>query len=513
MRTRLSAIAATVLTLGCWTLAQTPGDSKAIREPAVAGQFYPAQPAALKQALEAYLRDAVPPKPDRPIAIVVPHAGYIYSAQIAADAWRQAGAHRYDTIVILGTNHTGAATGRVSVYSGSGFRTPLGTVGIDKAIVDALVREDPISVLDQAAHAREHSVEVHVPFVQHLFPHAKIVAAIVGTEDPAACARFGRALGKILKDRQALIVASSDLSHYPSARDAPGVDRRTLEAIASLSPDRLRSSTEMQMQRGVPELVTTACGEAPIMAAMAAATLLGATRGTVVSYANSADVAVGDPARAVGYGAVVFTSGERGSDTSALVPPPVASKDAPLTPADKKALLQLARETLRRYLNTETLPLARGLDPKLQRNQGVFVTLRKRGDLRGCIGNITGGAPLCQLVSRMALEAALNDPRFSKVQPKELDSLEIEISVLTPLKSIGRPQEIVVGRDGVILSKSGRSAVFLPQVATEQGWGLEEMLDNLCLKAGLPTGAWRSGASFSVFQAEVFGEGEFKKQE
>jgi AmmeMemoRadiSam system protein A len=244
---------------------------------------------------------------------------------------------------------------------------------------------------------------------------------------------------------------------------------------------------------------------------MAAATLLGATRGTVVSYANSADVAVGDPARTVGYGAVVFTSGERGSDTSALAPSPVAPKDAPLTPADKKALLQLARETLRRYLNTETLPLARGLDPKLQRNQGVFVTLRKRGDLRGCIGNITGGAPLCQLVSTMALEAALNDPRFSKVQPKELDTLEIEISVLTPLKPIGRPQEIVVGRDGVILSKSGRSAVFLPQVATEQGWGLEEMLDNLCLKAGLPTGAWRSGASFSVFQAEVFGEGEFKR--
>jgi hypothetical protein len=154
---------------------------------------------------------------------------------------------------------------------------------------------------------------------------------------------------------------------------------------------------------------------------MTAAMLLGATRGTIVSYANSADVAVGDPARAVGYGAVVFTAGERGSDTSALTPQP-APKDAPLTAADKKALLQLARETLWRYLNTETLPLARGLDPKLQRERGVFVTLKKRGDLRGCIGNITGGAPLCRLVSMMALEAALNDPRFSKVQPKELDS-------------------------------------------------------------------------------------------
>jgi AmmeMemoRadiSam system protein B/AmmeMemoRadiSam system protein A len=507
---RFGALAAAFLCLGCWTLAQTPGNSKAVREPAVAGQFYPAQPAALKQALEAYLRDAVPPKPDRPIAIVVPHASYIYSAQIAADAWRQAGRHRYDTVVLLGTNHTGAATGRVSVYSGAGFRTPLGTVQVDKTIVDALLKEDPTSMLDQAAHASEHSIEVHVPFVQYLFPGAKIVAAVVGTQDPASCARFGRALGKVLKDRQALIVASSDLSHYPSARDAASVDRRTLEAIASLSPDRLHSSAQAEMQRGIPDLVTTACGEAPIMAAMTAAMLLGATRGTIVSYANSADVAVGDPARAVGYGAVVFTAGERGSDTSALTPQP-APKDAPLTAADKKALLQLARETLWRYLNTETLPLARGLDPKLQRERGVFVTLKKRGDLRGCIGNITGGAPLCRLVSMMALEAALNDPRFSKVQPKELDSLEIEISVLTPPRSIRAPQEIVVGRDGVILSKSGRSAVFLPQVATEQGWGLEEMLDNLSLKAGLPAVAWRTGASFSVFQAEVFGEAEFRK--
>ena len=508
---RLGVLAAAFLCLGCWTLAQSPGDGKAVREPAVAGQFYPAQPAALKQALEAYLRDAVAPKPDRPIAIVVPHAGYIYSAQIAADAWRQAGRHRYDTIVLLGTNHTGAATGRVSVYSGAGFRTPLGTVQIDKAITDALLKEDSISVPDQAAHAREHSIEVHVPFVQHLFPGAKIVAAVVGTQDPALCARFGRALGRVLKDRQVLIVASSDLSHYPSARDATSVDRRTLEAIASLSPERLHSSAQAEMQRGVPDLATTACGEAPIMAAMTAATLLGATRGTVVSYANSADVAVGDPSRAVGYGAVVFTAGERGSDTSALTPPPIPPKDTPLTAADKKALLQLARETLQRYLNTETLPLARGLDPKLQRDQGVFVTLKKRGDLRGCIGNITGGAPLCRLVTIMALEAALNDPRFSKVQPRELDSLEIEISVLTPLRSIRAPQEIVVGRDGVVLSKNGRSAVFLPQVATEQGWGRDEMLDNLSLKAGLPANAWRTGASFSVFQAEVFGEGDIKQ--
>ncbi|MBE3132430.1 MAG: AmmeMemoRadiSam system protein B [Acidobacteria bacterium] len=508
---RFLILLAACLCLGCFAVAQTgSGSQRAVREPAVAGQFYPASAAALQQAIQAYLRDALPPKPERPVAMVVPHAGYVFSAQIAADAFRQAGAHKYDVVVIMGANHSAAGFDRIAILPGTGFRTPLGVVEIDRGVADSLIREDADCIFDQAAHAKEHSVEVQVPFVQQVFPGVKIVPVVVGVQDAAACIRFGRALAKVLKDRQPLIIASSDLSHYPSAREAPEVDRRTLEAIASLNPNTFRKEADAGMARGVPELVTTACGSAPIMAAMTAASGLGATRGVVVSYANSADVAVGDPRRVVGYGAVTFTTGERGTDTTALRKPMAAASTEPLDLADKQALLVLARETLNRFLTTDTLPLARGFSPRADRVQGAFVTLKKRGELRGCIGQIVGAAPLARVVSMMALEAALNDTRFDKVRASELASLEIEISALTPPKAVAGAHAVVVGRDGVILQKDGRSAVFLPQVATEQGWGREEMLDNLCQKGGLPAGCWKSGATLQTFQADVFSEHQFR---
>jgi AmmeMemoRadiSam system protein A len=139
--------------------------------------------------------------------------------------------------------------------------------------------------------------------------------------------------------------------------------------------------------------------------------------------------------------------------------------------------------------------------------RGVFVTLKKRGSLRGCIGHMMPDRPLAPLVGMMALQAAFEDPRFRRLTLPEVPELAVEISVLTPMKPVSGPGDIVVGRDGVLLQKGGSSAVFLPQVAPEQGWGLEEMLDNLSCKAGLPASAWRKGASFSTFQAEVFGEG------
>ncbi len=483
---------------------------RAVREPAVAGQFYPAEATALKQTLQALLAGAVPPKPERPIAIVAPHAGYVYSAQIAADAFRQASAHRYDVVVIIGVNHSAPGFNRIALFPGTGFRTPLGVADIDSAVADALAREDADCVYHQAAHAMEHSVEVQVPFVQHVFPGVKIVPIVVGTQDAAVSRRLGHALAKVLKNRAPLIVASSDLSHYPTARDAPAVDRRTLEAIASLDPDTLQRASSAEMARGTAGLSTTACGAASIAAAMVAASSLGATRGVVISYANSSDVAVGDPDRVVGYGAAAFTGGQRGSDVSALRPSPAAPSSDPLDPADKKALLALARETLTRFLTTETLPLVRGFSAHAMRVQGAFVTLKKRGELRGCIGQITGTAPLARVVAAMTLEAALNDTRFDRVRASELSSLEIEISALTPPRSVAGPGAIVAGRDGVILQKSGRSAVFLPQVATEQGWDRDEMLDNLCQKGGLPSGCWRSGATLQTFQADVFSEHQFR---
>jgi MEMO1 family protein len=481
-----------------------------VREPAVAGQFYPAGAAQLTAAVDGFLADAVAPTGSAPIAIVVPHAGYVYSGQIAADAWKQAAPHAYDTIVLLGTNHTSASLRRVGVLPGQGLRTPLGIVPIDQALIGALLK-DPDIVVDAAAHAREHSIEVQLPFVQRLFPKASVVAAIVPTADRALPARFGKTLARLLAGRRALIVASSDLSHYPSASNASAVDRRTLEAMATLDVDRFRAAAEGQLTRGINELVTCACGEAPIEAAMAAAVALGAVNARVVSYTNSGDLPVGEPDRVVGYGSVVFSSGMHAADTAALDRPAPTPVDSPLGAADRKSLLSLARATITRFLAGGMLPLARASTPGLERSQGLFVTLRKKGALRGCIGQMTPAGPVRRLTQAMAFAAAFEDTRFEKVRAAEMKDIEIEISLLTPFREVPSATAIVPGRDGVLLRKGSASAVFLPQVATEEHWGRDELLDNLCVKAGLAGGCWRSGARLSTFQAEVFKESELPR--
>jgi AmmeMemoRadiSam system protein B/AmmeMemoRadiSam system protein A len=496
--------------LACFISGGT-GEQKAsnIRPAAVAGQFYPADAGRLKLALQLFLEGALPDTVDKPVALVVPHAGYLYSGQIAADAYRKVKGQAYDVIVILGTNHTSAGFDRISVYPRGAYRTPLGDALVDEAIAGALLAEDRDCQEIPEAQAGEHSVEVQVPFIQTLFPAARIVPVVIGMPDPAVCARFGRALAKVLKDKRALIVASSDLSHYPGYDDARSVDRQTLEAIARLDPAQFTERVNSLMERGYRNLDTAACGAAPILAAMTAAKALGATHGVVVSYANSGDVVAEDRSRVVGYGSVVLAAGTGSPDLKSLSLPAAPPPATPLQTADKKLLLQLARQSLQRFLSTETVPLTRNLPPRLQSAQGAFVTLKQHGKLRGCIGLLAGSFPLGLTTAWMAVQAGVYDSRFSPVSLRELSGLEVEISVMTPMKPIAKPADIVVGRDGVVIQKNGRSAVFLPQVATEQGWNLTEMLDNLCLKAGLPTGSWKSGAQFRVFQAEVFSESQF----
>jgi len=508
MRSTRVALLVLVFSLVIAVACQAGKGGNDIRPPAVAGKFYPESAAVLKLAIEKFMQDALPQRVKEPLAIVVPHAGYIYSGQICADGYSQVRNRATDVVVILGTNHTTPGLRKIALSPGDGFRTPLGIASVDKEAVAALIAADPDCAADNRPHLREHSVEVQVPFIQILFPKAKIIPAIVGEADPALAGRFGAALAKVLAGRRALVVASSDLSHYPSAEDANVVDKKTLEAIASLDPTAFRATVRTQEANRVRGLDTCACGEAPIMAAMAASRAMGATGGQVVSYAHSGDLPIGERERVVGYGAVVFTAGRE-------IPPPVATAapaaaDRNLAPADKKALLALARETISRYLTAQVVPLPRGLSPAAMEQRGVFVTLKKHGDLRGCIGRMVPDRPLATLVGAMALQAAFEDRRFRPVTLDEVPKLEVEISVLTPMKPVSGSSEIVVGRDGVLLRKGGRSAVFLPQVAPEQGWKRDEMLNNLARKAGLPEQAWQEGAQLSTFQALVFSEADTK---
>jgi AmmeMemoRadiSam system protein B/AmmeMemoRadiSam system protein A len=499
------AIAALVILASSAGSGTKPSDT---RPPSVAGQFYPADPLKLKLAIQQYLQDSVAIPMEKPLALIVPHAGYVYSGQICADAYRQVMGRSYDVVVLLGVNHTTGNFSGISLGDYGSFRTPLGNSLVDEEIISALLAECTDCNRNREVHAREHSIEVQLPFVQTLFPNARIVSAIIHPPDGKMCMRFGKALGKVLNGRRALIVISSDLSHYPTNTNAEKADSLTLTTIATLDPSRVISVMRVL---DLPNLETRACGEAAILAGMAAAKALGATRAVVAGYANSGDVLVGyDAARTVGYGAVILAPGKTPSDTTVLNRATAPSRATPLQKSEKKILLAFARKSILWYLTTQTLPLARNLPARMDFPQGAFVTLRKAGQLRGCIGHIPGDTALGKTVGSMALQSAFGDSRFAPVELNELKNLEIEISVLTPMKAIVSSNEIVVGRDGVLMSAAGTSAVFLPQVATENHWDRAEMLDNLCMKAGLQAGCWKRNAKFQVFQADVFSESQFR---
>jgi AmmeMemoRadiSam system protein B/AmmeMemoRadiSam system protein A len=496
-----------LLAMGCrgeWTPSQSEGAG--IRNAAVAGKFYPAEPQKLKLAIQKFLQDAVPPRGETTLGLVLPHAGYVYSGQIAADGYRQAAAGQFELVVILGTNHTVPGFKRIALPPFQAFQTPLGSAPVDQAILQKLTKENPDCIMDSRPHLQEHSIEVQIPFVQTLFPRAQILPVVVGLPDVSLCTRFGQSLASLLRNRKALIVASSDLSHYPESAVAVKADRQTLEAMARLDPAHFSRSLAAILDQGSQRVDTAACGEAPIMVLLSAMAALGGNHIRAISYANSGDLPIGDLSRVVGYGALAFLQGSGENDFSGLNRPVPPGRHEPLQAHDRKQLLALARETILRWLTTDTVPLARGFLPRLHQGEGAFVTLKKNGQLRGCIGNLVSEGPLCRLVGTLALQAALNDRRFAPVQLEEMDRIQIEVSVLSPMKTVANPSEIVLGRDGVVLTKGKNSAVFLPQVALEQGWNREELLDQLARKAGLAPGSWKQGAKFEVFQTEVFHE-------
>jgi MEMO1 family protein len=480
--------------------------SSSIRNPAGTGKFYPADSSKLRKALNYFFEDAVLSNKERPIAIIAPHAGYIYSGQIAADAYNQTRNFDYDIVIILGTNHTTPGFNKISVYQQGGFRTPFGTARVDENITGQLLKEDNDCVDDIKPHETEHSVETQVLFVQYLFPNAKIVPVVIGTNDYQLCTRFGKALAKVIKDKRALIVASSDLSHYTNYEDAVSTDKSTLDIIKGMNPADIHQELFTKLNAGIPSLVTCACGEGPILATITAVKELGGTNASIISYANTGNTLAGDNNRVVGYGAMAFYKTDKHKENTGGLNP-VTTNDNATEPdsTDKASLLKLARRTIEQYLTSETLPLPRNLSPLMNSKRGAFVTLTKHGELRGCVGSMTDNIPLYNVVGKMALQAAFNDNRFHPLEYNELAQTDIEISVLTPPVKIKNTSEIVLGRDGVIIKKGGKQAVFLPQVAKEQGWSKEQFLTQLCYKAGLEALDIETSTLFT-FRAEVFSE-------
>jgi AmmeMemoRadiSam system protein B/AmmeMemoRadiSam system protein A len=461
-----------------------------IRPATLAGAWYPADADELRNTVDDLLAAATPAD-GTPLGLLVPHAGYIYSGGVAAAGFKQLAGRPVDVAVIISSDHQTPLARPIAVYAEGGFATPLGVVAVDSDLANALINADPRISDDPAAHAGEHMIEIELPFLQRVCPGCRIVPILMGDDDDATVKALTEALLAVLPGRRAVVIASSDLSHYPSAEDARAVDTATLDAILSGDPARVRETIRQQMAHGYPGLFTCACAEAPILVTMQVAQGLGADSAQLLRYANSGD-APGAPAdQVVGYGAVMWWRYQ---------PPDI-------TPGRRTTLLSLARATIGQYLAEGTVPDFHTDDPELQRPLGAFVTLKARGQLRGCIGHLRGDRPLHTTVQAMAVAAATEDPRFPPLTRDEPADVHIEISVLSPLRRLEDVADIEVGVHGLLLDYRGQQGVFLPQVPVEQGWDRGQYLDHLCQKAGLFAGCWRDEAAvLYTFTAVVFGE-------
>ncbi len=492
-KTLLIILCGMLLLGGCGTAAEpqqpTP-IAPGVRPPAVAGSFYPAQPDALEQTVRMYLartsRVGV-----RPIALIAPHAGYTYSGPVAAAAFKQLEGQTYDVVVVLGTNHTTAGFEDIAAYAEGAYATPLGEVPVDTEVAQRLVAAHDRIVADVGPHVKEHSIEVVLPFLQETLGDFRVVPIIVGAPRMDNCRLLADALVAALADRRALVVASSDMSHYPAYEDAQRVDNRILAAIETLDPATVQAENDACLAAGTPNLACTLCGLGPVLTAMMYARDVGANQATTLLYQNSGDAAAGSRDRVVGYGAVMFWRWDA----------------LELTAAQQRQLLQLARAAIMAHLQGKPTPTPAPDDPALQAPGAAFVTLRKQGDLRGCIGQIIARDPLYQSVQQMAVAAATQDPRFPRVTAAEMDEISIEISVLSPMQRLRDVNEIEIGRHGLYLRQGYLSGLLLPQVPTEQGWDRAAFLEGICQKSGLPEGCWRNPAtSLYTFSADVFAE-------
>jgi hypothetical protein len=472
-----------------------------VREPAVAGLFYPKDPVQLSLMIDRLLA-AAPTEPVGDLkAIVCPHAGYEFSGPTAAYAYKNLIGRHFDTVIILGPSHYALFDG-ASVPAVDAYRTPLGLVPISpKARALAKISpclSEPCCRVERPAwwpqsskpapdpgkdtpDTWEHSVEVEVPFLQKVLTNFSILPVVFGNVDPAQVAQ---AVATQLDDKT-LLVVSSDLSHYHPYDDAEVLDGRCVKAMCSLD------IAAMETQE--------ACGKLPILALLHLAHQNG-WQARLLDYRNSGDTSGDKSNGVVGYAAIAFYAPAQGN----------------FNPTEREQLLKLARRALKEAVAPDRSPLAdtNNWPAKFREPRGCFVTLTEAGALRGCIGHIFPQESLYRAIQDNARSAALEDPRFRPVQPEELNQLEIEISVLTEPKPLPftSPEDLLAklqpGKDGVVLKLDGRGATFLPQV-WEQLPDKVEFLNHLSEKAGCAPGDWRKpGTSVLIYHVEAFKESE-----
>jgi MEMO1 family protein len=465
-----------------------------IRKPAVAGRFYSGNKTALKEEIYNFFMEAkLPAKPEHtPRAIIVPHAGYVFSGKVAASGFNQIPDNSdIQRVFILASSHQMHFPG-ASVYCTGNYETPLGVVEVDKTNGKLLTESNNLFSCREDAHLFEHSLEVQLPFLQaKLGKDFKLVPIILGTQKPEECRQMAKTLQPFLTSGN-LFVVSSDFSHYPGYDDAVKNDRITTEAILSKSPELLLKTIEENKTRKIPGLATSLCGWTSVL------TLLYMIQNTSydaewIDYQNSGDQPLyGDHTRVVGYSSIAFYD--------------KTVTEFRLTGEEKAELLYISENSVRALVvsGKSFMISPEELKGTLAKKAGAFVSAYISGKLRGCMGSFEGDYSLAEVVNRSAASAA-QDQRFEPISEEELENLSIEISVLTPLKRINSKNEIEIGKHGIYIRKGLNSGTFLPQVGEKYNWTIEEFLGRCSRdKAGLGWEGWKD-AELYIYEAIIFG--------
>lgn len=484
-----------------------------IRNPYYAGQFYSGSRTELEKFLENLFSTVPKAKIEgKIIGIIVPHAGYIYSGECAAHAYKAIAGLNIETVILLGPTHRVAFEG-AAVYPEGVWITPLGEVSIDKIIANALVNSYEKIKPNAEAHKYEHSLEVQVPFLQKALTDTdfKIVPIMFFEPTYEECEAFARVIANAARDKKVLLLASSDLYHGYSYDACVKTDAVTLSYIEKLDPKGL--------YQALKENRAQACGGYPIVILLLASKYLGANKSLILNRTNSNDVIGVKEGYCVGYASAVIyqTTKETQSQSQSKPAQKTQSQKSEsdhliLSKEEQTELLKIARITLENYLIRERIPEFKPASEKLKEKWGVFVSLYKYGQLRGCIGQFEADVPLYQLVQKMAIAAATQDYRFPPVTAAELRDITIEISVLSKLRKISNINEIEIGKHGIWIKKGNRHGTYLPQVAVAQGWNRIQFLEHCCVeKAGLSKDAWKEkDTEIYIYTTQVFNEKEAK---
>ncbi len=451
------------------------------RPATAAGAFYPKNPDTLKAMIEEFLEKS--PKGvdfDRVYGLVSPHAGYIFSGWVAAKAYKHVEGREYDAVIIIGPSHYKAFQG-ASVFNGDAYATPLGDVKLDVELAAEIAKSKEKVSLSLDGHEwdsqrSEHSIEVQLPFIQIVLPEIPIVPVCMGSQDSQTIDDLVQSIVKAVKrqDKKVLIAASTDLSHFHNNKEAKTIDRKFVNSFGRY--DYFKLGNDLATKK------CEACGGGPVIAAMIAAEQLGANNSEFLQYSTSGESPYADVGknRVVGYMSGLMVESGRSS-----------FGDFPqFTEEEEKILKDIALNGMKEGMTGKQQHSVEYVPMSLGQDFAAFVTMKKNGELRGCMGHTVASQSLVKEVYESAKMAATRDPRFDKLKKDELDDINFEITILSRFKRVYSPDNIEIGKDGVYLRVGKNSGLFLPQVATENDWDLKTYMQMLSRKAGLSTDAY-----------------------